>query len=484
MRSFLFAVMIGLSFFVFPTFALAQATKIPPELNPLCWKKDDCAAERAKFTRKDSSDMKNDKDKREGFVTGEEPCAGADWGKCLPAGKTTTEISFGGKREFSNVGTFIQIMYRYAIGVAAIIAVAMIIVAGMQWVTSGGNSEAITSAKKRIAGAMMGLFLAYMSYFILSSLNPALVSFRLPQVFMVRTGALLPQFCEVASSTTQFALATEKEDQVSKPVLPGNLNYNVNNKDKPVWEKEMACGRRFFVKDGGEQTCFGNICQSGNICTEIHDDGTIGNKGCLQAAIVGRITNEKFTDSGCLAAVASPFSAEGWETPEIVDTAFKHSDGEHELWIACKDGSMNEVKAANNKTYTLSDFQNYYAVASGLVIDSAANQCGAGGAKGMVIKFEMNEDCDSKDENHWIGYAGDSAGGNYRAKDLGDDEFFKKKAKDISQQYFIPIDVAKKGMRLDMFAASDIYDIDCPGAVDGAACDAKRTSLYGDLLMK
>ena len=138
------------------------------------------------------------KDIEDGWVQ-ETPCIGGSggkqWGKCLAAGRTVTEISFGGQTTFAHMGEFIIVVYNYALRIASILAVVMIIVAGIQWVTSGGNSESITSAKKRIAGAMMGLFIAFLSYFILQAINPSLLSLRLPQVWMIKTIKLPPEFC-------------------------------------------------------------------------------------------------------------------------------------------------------------------------------------------------------------------------------------------------------------------------------------------------
>lgn len=160
------------------------ATDLAPPQNPLCWQAKDCAAARSRLIA--PLDSMNQAAAGEGWLEKEGVCNQAGWGKCLAAGATKTQIAFGGKREFLHLGDFIQYIYRYAIVIAGLLAVIMLIMAGAQWVTSGGNSEAITSAKKRIGGALMGLFLAYMSYFILNTLNPALVQFRLPQVYMVR----------------------------------------------------------------------------------------------------------------------------------------------------------------------------------------------------------------------------------------------------------------------------------------------------------
>lgn len=166
----------------------AASTPAPtPDTNPLCWKEEDCAKARAAFHNEVWLELTPEQQKQEegGFVKDPATC-GDTMGRCLPAGLTETEISFGGNKKFSSIGDFITKNYQYAIGVAGILAAMMLVVAGFQWVTSGGNSEAITSAKKRIGGSIVGLFIAYMSYFILTTVNPATVNLRLPQTWMVR----------------------------------------------------------------------------------------------------------------------------------------------------------------------------------------------------------------------------------------------------------------------------------------------------------
>ena len=198
------------------------------DINPYCWHRRDCYIIRRTFLTGNPTDAELEK----GFVSdlSTAPCNGGtgddQWGRCLPAGVTKTEISFGGKTEFANIGEFIILMYKYLVTIASIVAVVVIIIAGMQWVTSGGNSEAISSAKKRIGGAIIGLFIAYMSYFVLNTINPALVNLHLPQVWVVRPVALLSppvvtlitmDKVEVAMTAIEAAMVSMEKEFVEKP---------------------------------------------------------------------------------------------------------------------------------------------------------------------------------------------------------------------------------------------------------------------------
>jgi len=58
----------------------------------------------------------------------------------------------------------------------AIAAVIMIIVGGLTMVTSGGNSEAVTSARKRIIYAVIGLVIVALAWTIITFLTDKLIT--------------------------------------------------------------------------------------------------------------------------------------------------------------------------------------------------------------------------------------------------------------------------------------------------------------------
>src|SRR3989339_2274002 len=135
----LFIAIVTALFFA-PAFANAQETTLP-ELNPVCWKKSDCVNARKQYGIPES-EINN------GFLV-EFPCnSKPDWGKCLPAGVTETSVALGGEKKFANFGVYLITVYKYALTVASILAVVVIIFSGMQWIASGGNSETINSSKK------------------------------------------------------------------------------------------------------------------------------------------------------------------------------------------------------------------------------------------------------------------------------------------------------------------------------------------------
>ena len=112
-----------------------------------------------------------------------EPAAGYD---SMPI-KIKLNTAIPGLEEFSqgegvvinneSLAKYIGGLYKFFIGIAGILAVVMIMFGGIQWLTSGGDSTKIGSAKETIFGAVIGLILALTSFTILRMINPELVSF-------------------------------------------------------------------------------------------------------------------------------------------------------------------------------------------------------------------------------------------------------------------------------------------------------------------
>ena len=210
MSKFKIGLAIILSVWVLAPTAFVGAATIAPRFNPLCWQKDTGNGSDKSFSCLDARKTllnPNDPTLADGWLPDAE-CggtgAGVEWGKCLPPGKTVASIALGGMRTFSNVGDYIKKAFQIAISVAGILAAVVIIIAGAQWTASGGNSEAIGSAKKSIAGAAIGLMLAMGSYLILNTINPALINLRLPQTYMIRQAPMPVNFCMELLDPTKF----------------------------------------------------------------------------------------------------------------------------------------------------------------------------------------------------------------------------------------------------------------------------------------
>ena len=73
---------------------------------------------------------------------------------------------------------YVSAFYKLAIGLTGILATIMIAVAGITWITSGGNAGQIGKARQMIGGALTGLVLALFSYALLYNINPEIVKLK------------------------------------------------------------------------------------------------------------------------------------------------------------------------------------------------------------------------------------------------------------------------------------------------------------------
>ncbi len=235
---------------------------------------------------------------------------GESVGFCLAAGAATSKIAIGGKKTFTDIGDFIKYFYQYGMWIAGILAVAIIIIAGFIWTLSGGNSDSISSAKKKIGGAVTGLLLLSLSYVILNTINPYLVELRLPKTWMINTVGLAAPFCSQIKDLKLAYLGKDKlvfSDEEKKTKLAEALTAGftidpqaggLSTTDLKAIEiikadntlsfieqtaavvkiienastasgdptKSAVCGNRYFVQNSNGQTCVGEFCSASKTC--------------------------------------------------------------------------------------------------------------------------------------------------------------------------------------------------------------------------
>ncbi|HLC69908.1 MAG TPA: pilin [Patescibacteria group bacterium] len=374
-----------------PFLVLAQGTEdVPPELNPICWQQKECEEKRRLIL--DATGIQGeeymDEKVKEGWVPNEEPCNKDGWGKCLPANLTRTEISFGGKNTFTNVGQFLQTNYNYLLGIAAILAVAMIVIAGFQWTASGGNSEMIGSAKKRITGAIIGLFIAYMSFFILNTINPALVNLRLPQTWLIRAQQLADTFCDSVDPSAKLAHAGQGNNLVPFESLKATdfkISPTYFRREETVFQRALGacrelentgrgisgaqtggviskywcleslfkelekthapleknliamCGNKYYASNNPQATCQGNVCKPTR---------QLNRFGKIEAVAMNCALDKKQTGDAGLGSGNYEYSCEpGALTGILRDPQNRFGNSPLEsVWLAevCNNGVVNE----------------------------------------------------------------------------------------------------------------------------------------------
>jgi type IV secretory pathway VirB2 component (pilin) len=83
-----------------------------------------------------------------------------------------------GDQQTTLMGVYINGLYRFLLGVAALVAVLMVIIAGFQWMTARGNASNVTKAKSRLENVVVGLILLLGAATIATAIDPRTVNFK------------------------------------------------------------------------------------------------------------------------------------------------------------------------------------------------------------------------------------------------------------------------------------------------------------------
>ena len=75
---------------------------------------------------------------------------------------------------------YLQLIINITIGLTGAIAVIMLIVGGLEYVFSSVSETAKKDAKERVTNAIVGVLIVLSGYLILSTINPKLLSLKLP----------------------------------------------------------------------------------------------------------------------------------------------------------------------------------------------------------------------------------------------------------------------------------------------------------------
>lgn len=379
-----------------------------------CWTQSDCV-----IKRKDLNPALSEADAASGFIQDSSTasaCGGTEINKkpvgfCLPAGQSETKISFGGETKFENVGTFIKSMYRYIIWLAGILAAAMLVVAGFQWAASGGNSDAISSAKKRIAGALSGLVLLLLSYVVLNTVNPYLVNFRLPQIWLINAQSLVPPYCSQLAQTPELA---ESKLQDLGPAT-GKLPAGAGQGEFTINPKDAQCGNQYAVEKGGSQMCLGSKCnQPSQICLPFtYTDPDSKQKitpHCESGDLVIRYSIQGIWTS---VKAITPFA--GLLTNQLEEKDWLDLDAIELFPLCTKTGTANSATSAcvgeptpiQAKVVRLTNtgiLPDYIFIYQGIKDKSASQLCGDQAPIGFILKHELTENWAFTDPNMYVAW--------------------------------------------------------------------------------
>lgn len=169
-------------------------------------------------------------------------------GYCYPPQRyQNLSVSLGGVGKVSGLSDYISQAYQTLLGIALTISIVMVMIGGLQYVLAAGSGS-VGQAKERIVNAVTGLVLLFSAYVILYTVNPNLVSLRLPQFPMIRPVVLVgDESCDDLEEKG-YELDTENIQNLQGDTVP---------------YAEAWCGTSTAVlKDGnGNQVPDGTTCQ-------------------------------------------------------------------------------------------------------------------------------------------------------------------------------------------------------------------------------
>ncbi len=434
-------------FFILVLAALLFPNSSHAQVDARCWYKDDCIAARKEL----KSDL-TPEEAQKGFVqnaVSKDLCKGVHQtesnpiGFCLPSTNAKIKIAIGGQTEFTGLAEFIAFIYKYGMGLAGVLSVLVLIFAGVQWIISGGNAEAISSAKHKIVGAVIGMIILAAAYTILYTVNPDLVNLRPPNAWMINTLNL---------PSNPSCLALEPNEKISRYFLKTTDNTTVEKKqeifatlpqdgwltptstilpDASPMAKTARCGYDYFIENTNALTCRGTACDTGFACADFKLGE--GSK-CYNVSIAGNVYNTSIEDNTAealgLAGTAANWIAgrQGWTFPWLINPDDFVGRAAIILYVVCEDGEsirVGDEESGILDTPGQEGKQTYWALFNPKEIDNAnTNECtgSSGGVKGFVIAPVFNEGgVIESGERHFIGRTKPAnPEKKYIAKDLGD----------------------------------------------------------------
>lgn len=120
------------------------------------------------------------------------------------------------------ISSYLIGMYNFLLSIVGIVAVLMLILGGMRYISAAGNSSAIGDAKSMIESAIFGLLLALVSWLFVSTINPDILYLNNPDMpkpeiglFQCGTYDIASKVCTCPDNTVFNSLNDSDECQVT-----------------------------------------------------------------------------------------------------------------------------------------------------------------------------------------------------------------------------------------------------------------------------
>jgi hypothetical protein len=275
---------IGLFFLVFPSrLVLAEEERVDPSEDPRCWVHKTCIADAdddgtpdGRFDGDESGEQKSEAAK--------EAC-GDNYSFCYPpavnynlsigiplTGTVTTSVA--------DLGDYIDKVYKYLLAISMIIAVIMMMVGGLQYISSPSGQEA-SKAKERIVRSLTGMILLMCAALILATVNPQLINLEMPAIPKLRTVFFISD-----STTCEDLIASGQYTIEPKTGLCGGE------------DGKITAVQGVAVNPADQESCRWGACQNANaVCLSPTTEGA--KPACYSCSTVNNDRNIEKSSSVC-----------------------------------------------------------------------------------------------------------------------------------------------------------------------------------------
>lgn len=249
---------------------------------------------------------------------------------CYPesTAKVSLGVNIGALSEASGIGEYIVAAYDWLIPAAALIAVTMIMIGGLQYAMARGKSTYIDKGKKRIGNAIAGLVLLLSAYVIAKLIDPRLVSFEPLKTPLIK---------EVTVLSSEESCKTLIDKGFSVNAVSGTTSCGSKGKIAGMdLVKENISTGSWKVGDTCDYTyCGDGVCMSDGTCKLCAEITTPSTATCAQAQELGTGSVNDDTYNYCIydedlntcVSAIFPSMPQGFTCTSLVAYAKEHGTG-------------------------------------------------------------------------------------------------------------------------------------------------------------
>lgn len=194
----------------------------------------------------------------------------------IPGLEFTPAIVNGQVAESNYIGEYIQAVYNWLIPAAALLAVVMMMIAGLQWMLARGDSGKIGNAKTRLRNAVVGMVLLLTAYSITYIVDPELLTYDSLKLAYIDPVAYVNESIDFPDSTA----SSGGDPNIDTDSIPGDMvcgtEYSLYDTaissvgDVTYRMGGKSSGQQSFPQD--DKTCENgpckDYCPTGQLCLD------------------------------------------------------------------------------------------------------------------------------------------------------------------------------------------------------------------------